>query len=179
MSPRESRRFNRPAPTPGRGRALVGFAAFGWFWGTFGASLPAVKAHADVSEGALGVALLCVGMGALTSMRPMGAIVDRFGGRVLPASVLVFAATALLPAVAGSAFTLSGALLLLGAGSGRGRCRHQRRRSPDRSERLPLMNLAHALFSAGVVGASLLTGLLRGLDADLAVVLGARRPFLR
>ena len=152
--------------------------AFGWFWGTFGASLPAVKAHANVSEGALGVALLCVGVGALTSMRPMGAIVDRFGGRVLPASVLVFAATALLPAVAGSAFTLSSALLLLGAGSGAVDVAINSAGVRTEANGPPLMNLAHALFSAGVVVASLLTGLLRRLDADLAVVLGTTAAVL-
>ncbi len=102
----------------GRGRALLGFASFGWFWGTFGASLPAVKTHADVSEGALGIALLFVGVGALALMRPMGALVDRYGRRLLPASMLVFAGTALLLAAAGSVLTLGAALLLLGAASG-------------------------------------------------------------
>ena len=159
--------------TPGRGRALVGFGAFGWFWGTFGSSLPAIKAHADVSEGALGVALLCVGLGALISMRPMGALVDRFGERVLPVSVLLFAATALFPALAGSALTLSGSLILLGTASGAVDVAINTEGVRTEATGPPLMNLAHALFSAGVVGASLLTGLLRSLDAELVVVLGA------
>jgi len=91
-------------------------------------------------------------MGALTSMRPMGAIVDRFGKRVLPASVLVFSATALLPAVAGSAFTLSGALLLLGAGSGAVDVAINTEGVRTEANGPPLMNLAHALFSGDSSG---------------------------
>ena len=36
----------------------------------------------------------------------------------------------------------------------------------------PAMNLAHAAFSASVVGASVLVGVLRTLDAELVAVLG-------
>jgi hypothetical protein len=41
---------------PGRARTLVGFAAFGLFWGAWGGALPAVRAHTGVDDGALGVA---------------------------------------------------------------------------------------------------------------------------
>jgi hypothetical protein len=42
---------------PGRGRTLLGFAAFGLFWGAWGGALPAVRAHAGVDDGA-GLAVL-------------------------------------------------------------------------------------------------------------------------
>ena len=60
--------------TPGRGRP-------GRVWGlrlvlgNVRLLPPRDQSSCDVSEGALGVALLCVGLGALTSMRPMGALV--------------------------------------------------------------------------------------------------------
>src|SRR5919197_1319443 len=50
-------------------RVLGGFAAFGAFWGAWGAALPAVRAHASVDDGQLGVALLCIGDGALVPAR--------------------------------------------------------------------------------------------------------------
>ncbi|MCP9485150.1 MAG: MFS transporter [Gaiellaceae bacterium MAG52_C11] len=171
-SPEDWRSSGRPA-TVGRHRALVGFGAFGWFWGTFGASLPAIKAQADVSEGAFGIALLCIGVGALATMRPMGALVDRHGRRLLPASMLVFAGTALLPGAARSALVLGAALLLLGAASGAVDVAINAEAVRTEASGRPLLNLAHALFSAGVVGASLLTGVLSSLDADLVVLLGA------
>jgi hypothetical protein len=74
----------------GRARTLVGFAAFGLFWGSWGGVLPAVRAHAGVDEGTLGLALLCIGAGALVSMRPAGAVLDRHGARVLPVALAIF-----------------------------------------------------------------------------------------
>ena len=47
----------------GRVRVLGGFAAFGAFWGAWGATLPAIQAHAGVDDGQLGIALLCIGAG--------------------------------------------------------------------------------------------------------------------
>ena len=55
-----------------RTRALLGFAAFGLFWGAWGAALPQIQAHAGASDSELGLALLCIGAGALVSMRPAG-----------------------------------------------------------------------------------------------------------
>src|SRR5918996_566897 len=103
---------------PGRSRALLGFAAFGAFWGSWGAVLPAVQQHAGVDDGELGIALLCIGAGALLSMRPAGSLVDRWGAPALPAAVAVFAACAALPALATAPLGLSAALFVLGAASG-------------------------------------------------------------
>jgi len=62
----------RAATTAGRMRALVGFAAFGGFWGTWGASLPRVQLAAGVTNSQLGTALLWVGVGALLTIRYVG-----------------------------------------------------------------------------------------------------------
>jgi hypothetical protein len=53
-------------------RTLAGFAAFGLFWGAWGAILPAIKGESGVSDAQLGGALLMVGLGALVSMRFTG-----------------------------------------------------------------------------------------------------------
>lgn len=96
-------------------KTLAGFAAFGLFWGAWGAILPAVKAEAGVTDAQLGGALLMVGLGALLSMRFTGYLIDRYGGVVLPVAVLLFGVCGVLPALAGSPVALGAALFLLGA----------------------------------------------------------------
>src|SRR4051795_10095810 len=90
----------------GRGRGLGGFAAFGAFWGAWGAALPAVQSHAGVDDGQLGVALLCIGAGALVSMRGAGTLVDRWGAAALPATMVAFGVAAALPGLATSTVAL-------------------------------------------------------------------------
>src|SRR6478672_5834210 len=102
----------------GRVRTLAGFAALGAFWGAWGAVLPAIQRHAGVGDGQLGVALLCVGAGALVAMRGAGAFVDRSGGLALPVLLGAFGLAAVLPALATSALALGAALLVVGAASG-------------------------------------------------------------
>jgi hypothetical protein len=156
----------------GRLRVLGGFAAFGAFWGGWGAALPAVQEHAGVSDGQLGVALLCIGAGALLSMRVAGSVLDRWGAPALPAALGVFAAAAVLPGLATSTVGLCAALLVLGATSG----------AVDvainaegvRSEAAtgqPVLSLAHGTFSACVVIGSLATGGLRAAGAGAELVL--------
>jgi MFS family permease len=159
---------------PGRARTLLGFSAFGLFWGAWGGALPAVRAHAGVDDGTLGLALLCIGAGALVSMRPAGSILDRHGARVLPLAIALFAVAALLPALATSAPALAAALLVLGAASGAVdvAINAEGVRSEAASGRR-LMNLAHASFSGTVVAASLLAGGLRAAGAGVVTIFGA------
>jgi MFS family permease len=156
------------AAAPGRARTLLGFAAFGLFWGAWGGALPAVRAHAGVDDGTLGLALLCVGAGALVTMRPAGAVLDRHGARVLPIALAVFGACAVLPALATSGLELGAALLAVGATSGAVdvAINAEGVRAEAASGRR-LMNLAHAAFSATVVVASLLTGAARAAGAGV------------
>jgi MFS family permease len=155
-----------------RRRALLGFAGFGLFWGAWGAALPQIQSHAGATDAQLGLALLCIGAGALASMRPAGVLVDRLGPGVTSASLSLFAASALLPAVAASPLALAGALLLLGALSGAVDVAINAEAAHAEAEGRPAMNLAHAFFSASVVGASVLVGVLRTLDASVLAVLG-------
>ncbi|MEV8378478.1 MFS transporter [Kribbella sp. NPDC056861] len=154
-------------------KTLAGFGAFGLFWGAWGAILPAVKAEAGISDAGLGGALLCIGLGALFSMRFTGYLIDRYGGVVLPVAVLLFAASGVLPAFAGSAVALGGALFLLGATSGATDVAiNATGSSAEAASGKPLMNLAHGLFSIAVVLASLSTAALRAAGAGALPVLG-------
>ncbi|MGW1343223.1 MFS transporter [Kribbella sp. NPDC002412] len=154
-------------------RALVGFGAFGLFWGAWGAILPAVRSESGVGDGELGLALLMVGLGALASMRFTGYLIDRYGGPVLPVVVVLFGACGVLPALADSAVTLSGALFLLGVTSGATDVAINATGShAEAVTGKPLMNLAHGIFSVAVVVASLGTAALRAAGADALPVLG-------
>jgi predicted MFS family arabinose efflux permease len=156
----------------GRVRVLCGFAAFGAFWGTWGAVLPAVQSHAGVDDGQLGLALLCIGAGALASMRLAGTIVDRWGAPALPASLAAFAAAAALPGLATSTAGLCAALLVLGATSGAVdvAINAEGVRSEAATGR-PVLSLAHGTFSASVVAGSLAAGALRSAGAGPQLVL--------
>jgi MFS family permease len=157
-----------------RRRALGGFMAFGLFWGAWGAALPAVQVSSGSTDGELGMALLMIGFGALLSMRLAGGLVDRFGARVLPMVMAVFAAVGVLPAFAGSPVSLGVALFVLGAASGATDVAINAAgvRAEIRSQR-PVMNFAHAWFSVCVVVASLSTAALRAAGAGPRLVLVA------
>src|SRR4029078_11496744 len=99
-------------------RTLAGFAALGIFWGGWGAELPAVQSHAGVSDAELGLALFCIGAGAIVAMRPAGLLIDRGGRLVLPGIAAAFAVCGFLPALATSTVGLAGAGTVPAAHSG-------------------------------------------------------------
>lgn len=154
-------------------KPVAGFAAFGLFWGAWGAILPAIRAGAGVNDGELGVALLMIGLGALLSMRLTGYLIDRYGGMVLPVVMVLFALCGVLPALAGSVVPLSAALLLLGATSGATDVAINAAGShAEAATGRPVMNLAHGMFSVAVVVASLGTAGLRAAGVGALPVLG-------
>lgn len=156
----------------GRVRVLVCFAAFGAFWGAWGASLPAIQRSAGVSDAELGLALLLVGLGALVSMRATGALIDRSGGDITAVTVAIFGICNILPAIARSPLGLCVALFLLGAASGAMDVAINAEAVQEEDSTGPLLNLAHAAFSAAVVAFSVLTGLLRAAGAGPELILG-------
>ncbi|MGY1621077.1 MFS transporter [Geodermatophilus sp. SYSU D00965] len=95
------------------------FAMDGFVFGTWAARIPDVSARVGASHSALGIAVLCMSLGALACMQLTGALSARLGpGRVaLGAAVLVSLAVA-LPATATSVPQLCGALLVFGAATG-------------------------------------------------------------
>jgi predicted MFS family arabinose efflux permease len=155
----------------GRLRVLASFAAFGAFWGGWGAVLPDVQAHAHADDGELGIALLCVGVGALLSMRIVGTMLDRSGPLALPATLLGLAVAGVLPGVATSALALGAVLLAMGAASGAVDVAiNTAGVRTEAATGRAILNLAHGMFSAGVVVGSLGAGGLRAAGASAVVV---------
>ena len=154
--------------------AFAGFAVFGAFWGAWGASIPAIRDQAGVSEGQLGVALLFVGAGALPAMPLSGRAVDRWGLRATATLLALLGGAGLLVAAAArDVVTLALALALLGAASGAADVAiNTAAGSAQRASDGPVVTRAHATFSAAVVGASLMAGALLGLGAPIVI------PFL-
>lgn len=152
-----------------RGRSVVAFGAFGVWWGGWGALLPAVQRSAEVDDGRLGLALLLIGAGALGSMRVTGYLVDRYGGVVLPLSVVCLALAGIGPAFVAGVAPLAASMLLLGVASGAYdvAVNAEASRLETISAR-PLLSLAHAGFSFGVIFGSLGAGALRTAGVSLA-----------
>ncbi|MEU8040107.1 MFS transporter [Streptosporangium sp. NPDC049078] len=144
--------------------AYMGFAAFGAFWGVWGASVPAIRAQAELGDGQLGTALLFVGAGALPAMLVTGRAVDRWGLRVAAFLLVTLGAVGTLVAVAGRDFwSLSAGLALLGASSGAADVAiNAAAASAERASGRPVITRAHGTFSAMVVVGSLSAGLLLG-----------------
>jgi fucose permease len=158
----------------GRPRVLACFAAFGIVWGAWGATLPAVQDAARVDDGELGTALLLIGAGALASMRPAGAILDRVGPAATPATLGLLAGALLLPGLADSMVGLCGALLALGIASGIVDVAiNAEGVGSESAGGRPVLALAHGSFSAAVVVGSLLAGALREAGAGAEQALAA------
>jgi hypothetical protein len=105
-------------------------------------------------------------------MRATGAVIDRLGARTTAVTVAALGVAAFLPGLAGSPAQLALALLVLGAASGAMDVAiNAEGVLEEEASGRPVLNLAHASFSASVVAASLLAGALRALGAGAEPVL--------
>jgi predicted MFS family arabinose efflux permease len=151
---------------------LAGFAAFGTFWGGWAVLVPSVQTAVHASKGALGLALLCVGAGSLPAMLLVGRFIDRGLRLLLPLSFVALGLTALLPALAGSVELLGAFLFLIGACSGVVDVSINAEVAALEAETgTRLMQLAHGLFSVGVIVGAVAGGLLRQAGAGRIGVL--------
>jgi MFS family permease len=142
-------------------------------WGGWAALVPAVQEAVGASKGQLGLALVFVGLGSLPAMLVAGPLINRHGGRVLPVALAALALAALLPALADSVATLAVALFAIGAASGaldvaiNASAADWEARTGRR-----VMQIAHALFSAGVIVGAVGVGVARQAGADRLACLG-------
>lgn len=151
---------------------LAAFLAFGILWGGWAALVPAVQEAVGASKGQLGLAFLFVAVGSVPAMLLTGRELDRRGARILPWLLAGAAAAAVLPAFAGSVAALAAALLVVGAFAGATDVAMNAAVSELESRReTRLMQLAHALYSAGVLVGALSVGLARELGAGRVEVL--------
>lgn len=149
----------------------MAFAAFGLFWGTWGASVPGIQDRAGVSDGQLGFALLFVGAGSLPAMLLVGRALDRWGLRLAAAFTSALGGVgAALALTAVNLASLCVGLAFVGATSG---CADVAMNAvAGRAENVagqPVITRAHGVFSGLVVVASLGTGLASAASLPLAV----------
>jgi MFS family permease len=121
MSPAVLSRSPAASPTLSRLRAAVAvlFALDGFVFGSWAARVPDVSAATGAGHTALGVALLCLSLGALACMHLTGKLCARFGtGRTAALAGVLVSVSAVLPGFATGVPGLCAALLVFGAATG-------------------------------------------------------------
>ncbi len=172
MAPAYTRPMFRGLPRSALG-PFAGFAAFGVLFGAWAALIPLVQEEVGASRGELGLALLFVGLGTLPAMLVAGPALNRYGPRLQPVTLLALAAVAVLPAFAGSVMGLALLLIAWGAAAGavdvaiNGAAADVEVRTGAR-----IMQLAHGLFSLGVLVGALAAGVAREAGAGRLAILG-------
>lgn len=155
-------------------RLVAVCAAWGVFWGSWSALLPAVRDQIGASTADLGLALTAVPVGAIPAMALTGRLVRGRERLALALSTALFALTVAGIGFVGSPLQLGLALLALGATSGAldialnvatGRAERETGRR--------LFQPVHAAFPVAVIVAAPATGLARELGLVPVQVLGA------
>ncbi|WP_448639467.1 MFS transporter [Geodermatophilus sp. URMC 63] len=167
-----------PAPSSAarlRTAVAVLFGLDGFVFGSWAARVPDVSAATGAGSAALGVALLCLSLGALACMQVTGRLCTRLGtGRTAALAGTGVSACAVLPGLASGVPALCAALLVFGGltGAVNVAANSVGVQVQARAGR-PLLPLLHAAFSAGGLLGALLGGLASattGVAVHLAAV---------
>jgi MFS family permease len=152
-----------------RAAVAVLFGLDGFVFGSWAARVPDVSAATGAGHTALGVALLCLSLGALACMQLTGALCTRLGtGRTAALAGLAASGCAVLPGFATSLPGLCAGLLLFGAATGAVNvAANSVGVQVEARAGKPLLSGLHAAFSAGG-----LVGALVGGVASAAVGVG-------
>jgi MFS family permease len=152
-----------PPPPLGRVRAAVAvlFALDGFVFGSWAARVPDVGAATGAGHTTLGVALLCLSLGALACMQLTGALCNRLGpGLVSALAGVAVSLAAVLPGLTTSVPALCAALLVFGAGTGAVNvAANSLGVQVEARVGRPLLSSLHAAFSAGGLVGALAGGL--------------------
>ena len=163
------------AAGPGERRATrIMFFVIGLAAGAWAPLVPFARERLALTDGGLGLMLLCLGVGSIVAMPVAGALAARFGCRI----VLVTAGAAIclmfpLLALAPLALAMAAALLLFGASLGSVDCViNMQAIVVERREGRPLMSGFHALSSlGGIAGAGAVSGMIALGASPLAATL--------
>jgi MFS family permease len=145
---------------------VIGLAAGAW-----APLVPFAKQRLALSDGALGLILLCLGVGSIIAMPVAGALASRFGcRRVLMTGAAAICLIFPLLAFAPAAPLMAAALFVFGASLGSVDCViNMQAIVVERQSGRPLMSGFHALYSlGGIVGAGAVSGLI-GLGASALI----------
>ena len=166
-----------PSPSTARLRAAVTalFVLDGAVFGSWASRVPDVAARVGAGHSTLGVALLCLSLGALVCMRFTGALCGRFGaGPVGAVAAVAVSATVLLPGLVSTVAALCVALFVFGAATGMANvAANALGVQVEARVGRPILSGLHAGFSIGGLGGALLGGAasaLLGVGAHLALV---------
>lgn len=148
--------------------SYLAFAAFGLFWGTWGALLPALRSQASLTDAEFGTALLFIGVGALPAMLLSGRAVDRWGVWVAGVMLIALAVAAtILGATAHDFVSASISMLLLGAASGAADAAiNSLAGLAEQQTGGRIITRSHGVFSVFVVIGSLVAGAARSVDLN-------------
>lgn len=144
---------------------LNGVALSNWI-----ARIPDVKERLALSEGTLGLVLLCSAVGALVAQPSTGVLIRHIGSRrVTTLAALLFCASLTLPGLATSVPALMLALFLLGAlNGGLDVAMNAQAAIVEARYRQPIMASFHGLWSVGGLAGALLGGYAASQAMDLA-----------
>jgi hypothetical protein len=169
-----------PSPSVVRLRAAVTalFVLDGAVFGSWAARVPDVATRVGADHSTLGVALLCLSLGALVCMRVTGGWCARFGaGPVSAVAAAAVSAAALLPGLVYSVPALCVALLVFGAATGMVNvAANAVGVQVEASVGRPILSGLHAGFSLGGLGGALVGGAassVLGVGSHLALVAAA------
>lgn len=142
---------------PSRAVALV-FAFVSTLYGTWLARIPEIQQALDLSEAALGWALLGAPVGMLCVMPVAGWMIARWSaGRVTLGAAIAFASVLSAPAWASNGWTLAAGLALIGVTDGVLNVAMNARANAVEEERdVPILSTCHGFFSiGGMIGAGM------------------------
>jgi Major Facilitator Superfamily len=169
-----------PPPSVPRLRAAVTglFVLDGAVFGSWAARVPDVATAVGAGHSTLGVALLCLSLGALVCMRATGGWCARFGaGPVSAAGAVAVSAAALLPGLVSSVPALCVALFVFGAATGMVNvAANAVGVQVEAGVGRPILSGLHAGFSLGGLAGALVGGAVApvlGVPAHLALVAAA------
>ena len=154
-------RAGRPQPGELQQRSTrVAFFLAGLGMAAWAPLVPYAQDRLGVGEGALGLLLLCLGVGSIITMPLSGALAAQFGcRRVIWSAGLIMAASLPFLATAASALPLAATLLAFGAGFGV--AINVQAVIVEASAGRAVMSGFHGLFSVGgIAGAGMVSGLL-------------------
>lgn len=152
----ETRRYGRRPITRQKKSTRFAFFIAGFGMAAWAPLVPYAKARADLSEGTLGLLLLCLGLGSMISMPIVGALAARYGcKRLITIAALVVCLTLPLLTVVSSLPLLALVLFIFGAGVGSIDCVvNMQAVIVERNAGKTMMSGFHGLFSlGGVLGA--------------------------
>ncbi len=155
-------------------RPVMAFMIVGFFWGSFAAQVPVLKAGIGADDTLFGVILLGTSIGLATTMWLAPIFDRRFGRLAMPIAGLIFAAAAMGPALASSPVMFFFAMVMAGYCSGMLDVVMNARVSElEARQGRSLMNANHAMFSVAYAISALMTGFAREAGWDPVQIFAA------